>query len=633
MKKFLIASLFACAFAVSAYSANLYILYDPACMDRLEYTYLNNENGAPYISYHVTSIPGEKIILDVGTESDVVQTFPPAQFIRCNNAVFDEKLVNDINSNIDRVFIVVKKGENSYQASPIIYAARYLRAEDYILYDSPKYRFQFDLKMGTIGENIALRNPKATVYFEGRLENDCTGAYLFTQNAEFAGNPHTDLVLVPEVGIVEERSGINVEDALKNTLTLTRVNGKKLDRYLKKICKGIDEPEPTLADNGQSGEFITVGANQPASNTEVLTPRSAEALQTAAGAASTTHTVEKGETLYRISKKYGVTVAQLQAWNNKGKSTTIFKGEKLQVAPASSTTPTTTANLTAKDGAIVSVLPQSFENSGATSTAMTKQQRLSAAAQAAATSTASSYHVVAAGETAASIAMRYGYTEARFRQFNNLGKYDVVKIGQALKISDCDCPDNQPASSYQSSGTYTNTQPATANQGLLYARSPQATTTTTPTEMNYTASKAPETESFTNDAFNRTTTTDNTNFNTPYFLDRIITPATTTAAPTEPAESYSYTGNRLTDTGAAGQAQASYPSTLSAANLPIGYSDASSAGNTNIKSGERSYYIVKEGDTLFRIARMYGVTVEHLRSVNNLGAAEVIIPYQKIYLN
>ena len=42
------------------------------------------------------------------------------------------------------------------------------------------------------------------------------------------------------------------------------------------------------------------------------------------------HTVEKGETLYRISKQYGVSVQDLKNWNNLGDNT-IHVGQKLVV--------------------------------------------------------------------------------------------------------------------------------------------------------------------------------------------------------------------------------------------------------------------------------------------------------------
>ena len=52
-----------------------------------------------------------------------------------------------------------------------------------------------------------------------------------------------------------------------------------------------------------------------------------------------------------------------------------------------------------------------------------------------------------------------------------------------------------------------------------------------------------------------------------------------------------------------------------------------------MSSQARSFYVVREGDTLYSIARNYGMTVERLRDINNLGGSEVIIPYQKLYLN
>ena len=50
-----------------------------------------------------------------------------------------------------------------------------------------------------------------------------------------------------------------------------------------------------------------------------------------AGGSSSSHTVSKGETLYRISKQYGITVQDLKNWNNLS-SNTITPGQKLIVS-------------------------------------------------------------------------------------------------------------------------------------------------------------------------------------------------------------------------------------------------------------------------------------------------------------
>jgi hypothetical protein len=47
------------------------------------------------------------------------------------------------------------------------------------------------------------------------------------------------------------------------------------------------------------------------------------------------HTVQKGETLFRISKKYGISTQKLQEMNNIDAKTTIYAGQKLVVGPVS----------------------------------------------------------------------------------------------------------------------------------------------------------------------------------------------------------------------------------------------------------------------------------------------------------
>jgi LysM repeat protein len=46
------------------------------------------------------------------------------------------------------------------------------------------------------------------------------------------------------------------------------------------------------------------------------------------------HTVQKGDTLYRLSQKYGISVAKLQELNNMGQGTELFPGKQLIVGPA-----------------------------------------------------------------------------------------------------------------------------------------------------------------------------------------------------------------------------------------------------------------------------------------------------------
>jgi membrane-bound lytic murein transglycosylase D len=72
-------------------------------------------------------------------------------------------------------------------------------------------------------------------------------------------------------------------------------------------------------------------------NPAVYVPKTASSpvatAATAAISAAIQHTVALGETLYSISRRYGVTVADLQAWNGKQDATAKL-GEVLRVFAA-----------------------------------------------------------------------------------------------------------------------------------------------------------------------------------------------------------------------------------------------------------------------------------------------------------
>ena len=112
----------------------------------------------------------------------------------------------------------------------------------------------------------------------------------------------------------------------------------------------------------------------------------------------TKHTVKSGETLYGISLKYGVTVAQIKQWNNL-KSDIIYVGQTLTVSANGATTPPTEKP-----------------------TPPTKPTNNS------------QKHTVKSGDTLSGIAGKYGVTVAQLKQWNNL-KSDIIYVGQTLIVS------------------------------------------------------------------------------------------------------------------------------------------------------------------------------------------------------
>lgn len=89
----------------------------------------------------------------------------------------------------------------------------------------------------------------------------------------------------------------------------------------------------------EAAEQPATAAAAPSTPVETQQPVSAPATANAEPVTTTIHTVQKKETLYSISKKYKVTVAQIKAWNSL-KDNSIEEGQKLSIgaaAPADNT--------------------------------------------------------------------------------------------------------------------------------------------------------------------------------------------------------------------------------------------------------------------------------------------------------
>jgi LysM repeat protein len=122
----------------------------------------------------------------------------------------------------------------------------------------------------------------------------------------------------------------------------------------------------------------------------------ASAPRPAAAKPAAYHTVVRGDTLSEVSTRYGVTMAQVKAWNGLD-SSTIQLGQRLKVSAG--TAPTASRSSTAS------------------------------------TSTASRSHTVARGETLATIAKRYGMSTADLQRLNGIRDASHIEVGQTLKVS------------------------------------------------------------------------------------------------------------------------------------------------------------------------------------------------------
>ncbi|MBS4174964.1 3D domain-containing protein [Bacillus sp. FJAT-49736] len=76
-------------------------------------------------------------------------------------------------------------------------------------------------------------------------------------------------------------------------------------------------------------------------------------------AASNTYTVKKGDSLYIISKKYKISIAQLKQWNHLS-SNTIHINQKLNISAPKSTVSTNAANAKASTSKVLTVTATAY---------------------------------------------------------------------------------------------------------------------------------------------------------------------------------------------------------------------------------------------------------------------------------
>lgn len=120
--------------------------------------------------------------------------------------------------------------------------------------------------------------------------------------------------------------------------------------------------------------------------------------------ADTTYKVEKGDTLYSISRKYQITVAELRAANNLSENDVIKVGQKLKIPSAD----------------ISNAAALATDNKAAATTISSAR--------------ATKEYTVVKGDTMYSISKKNGMTLAEFMALNGLDSSSVIKVGQKLKI-------------------------------------------------------------------------------------------------------------------------------------------------------------------------------------------------------
>jgi len=308
---------------------------------------------------------------------------------------------------------MVHQTQQGYLLMPLISAIQVERNGSYYFFTAPDYRFALDTLNLVYQANLAVAGSQNYVYFSGLNIKDCLYQYGFRREPNQAGKEKADFEFIPGIGIVSDRSGMTSAEMEANQLRLWFVNGIALDDHIAGLC-------------GKPAATATPAAPQPIAADRPPEPTSFSAPEPApkpvAGCAERSgpgyHIVQPKETLMSISRQYKVPLSSLVAWNQLSNPNVLEVCQRIYVAD-----PKTVALPASKDP-----VPAPPATAPAEPLSLT-------------------VHTVQAGESVASIARLYGYSEQQFRQVNGFPAAGAIVIypGQKLLLDNRAKPAAQPA--------------------------------------------------------------------------------------------------------------------------------------------------------------------------------------------
>lgn len=270
------------------------------------------------------------------------------------------------------------------------------------------------------------------------------------------------------------------------------------------------------------------------------------ASSTAANADSTTtHKVKQNETVWALSKKYGVSIQSIEKLNRINSNHLIITGQTLQIP--------------SKDGS------QTVNKNDNKST-----------------------YTIKSGDTLWRIAQNNHISLDELLSLNNLNASDIIYPGQVIKLTSA-AATSTSNTQQQVQDKATTATPATDNQ----SSQAQATSASSSSQAVSTAQSS-----------SAATTAASSS---------VTTPATSQAATT--SSSSSVTQQPAANSSSAVQQSSSQVTTQSSSEVKD-------------DNAQKVQYTAKAGDSLYSIAQSFGVSIDSLRSNNNLGAT--LLPGQTL---
>jgi LysM repeat protein len=639
-----------------ASAQDIYIKFDAGCVEKLEYRFVEKENGIAYNAYKLNKSADENLYFETGVEVPQVRKTAPSKMVSCDAINLTREDVLAINSGSRKAFIV-KKLDSGWAYLPVGSASHMAFSNNIIKYVDPTSDFEANVSAPS-SDDLSLdkreENAKASVYYIGELAACNFTAYQFKKSPRQTCKEDATIALLPGLGLIQdfatggqrfELVGINNTDVCGYYTNPTAPNPVAAEPQpdVPQSYSVVVKTEPLDGD---------VSASDNLGETSIAS-KSVEEPACLTIAAEGEHIIQRGESLYGIARRYGLNVNSLREWNE------IKEDVIYPCAPLKITAPIVVAPAPSMEEKRQNDVPQSYA-------VVVKPKAVPKPAPAKIdcnVEAGEGEHVVLQGESLYGIARTYNLTVADLRAWNNL-KDDKIMLCNKLTVVQ---PNVAPKAVPQSYAVVV--KPKSVRPKLVVKAAPKVM----PKAIKVIEKPKPI-EPFIANTVTVTAKSVSTK-QTAAFVKKgaglhVVKKGETVAKlakETNMSEGEFRQLNNLTksETISVGQVlrtqncacnvsvDADNSLTLKpipvaadlAGDVPASYNVvakpkkvANTEGSLEVTSksvdnrASRKYHVVQQNETMFSIAKTYKKSVESIRSLNHLDANEVLVPNQLLLL-
>ena len=442
-----------------ATAQDIYIRFDGACVEKLEYRFVEQENGIAYSAYKVNKSAAENLYFETGVEVPQIRTSAPSKMLTCNALNIDRLAIDDINKGRRKAFIV-KKLDSGWAYLPVGSAAQMTFVDNKLSYFDATSDFQADVSNpNTVsGSDLSLdqnqAEPKAAIYYIGEMTACNFTAYQFRKTPRVTCREDATIALMPGLGLIQDfaTGGQRFE--------LVGINNTDVCSYYQTPTKPelvVSEPQPDVPQSysvietresqpeGQPTEYVAAAPTIVENNItksdyfgESTNPKVPQSYNTVAAksmpdadpepacetiATEGEHIVQRGESLYGIARRYGLTLNSLREWNGMTEDL-VYPCNPLKIVPPVAAVAAPTMEEKRQND-----VPQSY-STVAMPKSLPKKEILRVDCN---VEVAEGEHVVLQGESLYGIARTYNLTIEQLKAWNGLSE-DKIMLCQKLIV-------------------------------------------------------------------------------------------------------------------------------------------------------------------------------------------------------